>query len=247
MNITQQYIPNNTLRRSGQKNDGIKYIVCHDTGNDSASALDNADYYTRSAGVMEASAHAFIDDKGVIEVIPLDEKAWHVRYSAGIAPNVAGSYANDCSIGIELCYSTRGKFSSTEAYKNYVQYIAMLLEKYNLGTEHLVSHSQLDPTRRTDPHNALSKIGKTWEQFVSEVGAIISAPNVPQAQPITHMDITKETPQKLVFKKVTVTYDQYVNGELVNENHMVDTKLTDELKTVIKPDLVVEGWNIEIE
>jgi len=242
MNITQQYIPNNTLRRSGQKNDGIKYIVCHDTGNDSASALDNADYYTRSAGVMEASAHAFIDDKGIIEVIPLDEKAWHVRYSAGIAPNVAGSYANDCSLGIELCYSTRGKFSSTEAYKNYVEYVAMLLEKYNLGTEHLVSHSQLDPTRRTDPHNALSKIGKTWEQFVSEVGAIINSKK-------NTMDtiVTKDTPQKLVIKSVVVTYDQYTNGELVNENHPVELTLTDELKTTIKPLLVEDGYNVVLE
>src|ERR1035437_8792696 len=103
MQITQKYIPINTLRRGGEAIEKVTYIVCHDTANDGATALDNVNYYIKSADDIQASAHAFVDADGVIECIPLTEKAWHVRYNAGIAPNLYGNFANDHAIGVELC------------------------------------------------------------------------------------------------------------------------------------------------
>lgn len=174
--ITQKYLPVPSLRRSGLKLSGVKYIVCHDTANDGATALNNVNYYINSANdstIDPASAHAFVDAIGVIECVPLDEKAWHVRYNAGIAPNVAGSFANDCSIGVELCYSTKGLFDSKIAYNNYVEYIRGLCVKYGLDPRKcLVAHATLDPTRRTDPINAFGKIGKTWEMFINDVAGV---------------------------------------------------------------------------
>ena len=168
--ITAKYIPKGTKRRSGILNKGIRFIVCHDTGNDGSTALQNVDYYIKSANEVQASAHAFVDDFGVIECIPTSEKAWHVRYSATQDNDLYKGDANDFALGIELCFTTRGNFDSKKAYENYVEYMRDLCEKYSLDpTKHLVAHATLDPTRRTDPLNAFSKIGKTWENFIEDV------------------------------------------------------------------------------
>lgn len=167
--LVNKYLPTGTKRRSGVKNLGVKFIVCHDTANDGSTALQNVNYYINSANDMSASAHAFVDALGVVECIPLDEKAYHVQYQSPIDNQMFGVDANDYAIGVELCYSTKGIFSSTEAYKNYVEYIVSLMKKYNLGIDKIVGHYTLDPTRRTDPINAFTKIGKTWESFKQDI------------------------------------------------------------------------------
>lgn len=167
--ITQKLLPI-SKRRSGLKNLGIKFIVCHDTGNDGSTAIQNVDYYIKSANEMEASAHTFIDDQNIINCVPLDEKAWHVRRNVTTDNELFNADANDYSIGVELCYSSKNKFDNFKAYKNYVKYIADLCKKYNLDPKkHLVGHYKLDPTRRTDPLNAFKHINKTWLQFIVDV------------------------------------------------------------------------------
>lgn len=170
MKIEQKYLPPNTLRRPNIPILGVKFITIHDTGNDGSTALQNVNYYINSANEMEASAHSFVDDKGVIECIPQNEKAYHVRRVVSTDNSLYGVDAIDYSLGIELCFSTKGVFDSKLAYNNFVEYIRGLCTKYNLDPrKHLVGHNTLDPTRRTDPMNAFSKIGKTWEQFLNDV------------------------------------------------------------------------------
>lgn len=159
--IIQKYIPTGTKRRSGQKILGVKKIVAHDTGNLDSTAMQNVDYYIKSANEMEASAHTFIDDINIIECIPQTEKAWHVRRAV--------SNANDDALAIELCFFTDPERSKT-AYKNYVEYIKGWLQKYKLTTANIEGHYKLDPTRRTDPLNAFRRIGKTWEDFIKDLG-----------------------------------------------------------------------------
>lgn len=162
-------LPLGSKRRSGHKLEGVKYIVIHDTGNLDSTARQNVDYYKRTANDESASAHAFVDDKETLWCIPEDEIAFHVRYTAGIAPNIQGSYANDCALGIELCYFT-DLDRSRKAYKNYVTHIAGLCTKYKLNPhKDLHAHGTLDPTRRNDPFNAFQRIGKTWSDFKIDV------------------------------------------------------------------------------
>lgn len=176
ISITEKLLPVPSKRRSGIKNLGVKFIVCHDTGNDGSSANGNANYYRESANEMQSSAHYFVDDKNIICVIPENEKAWHVHYGSTVDNKTYGDDANDIALGIELCYSTKGLFDSKKAYQNYCELIAHLCEKYSINHQTgLIAHAKLDPTRRTDPINAFSKIGKTWEQFILDIGAIISS------------------------------------------------------------------------
>lgn len=169
MNITQKYLPVYTKRRPTIKILGVKFGVAHDTGNIDSTALQNVDYYIRSANEVEASAHAFVDDIQVIECIPQDEKAYHVRRSSDIDNKLFGFDAIDYAYSIELCYFTDLKRSKL-AYDNYVEYWRSICTKYKLDPlKHIVAHATLDPTRRTDPINAFSKIGKTWEMFINDL------------------------------------------------------------------------------
>lgn len=227
MQIIQKYIPINTQRRSGQKLGSVLYITAHDTANDGATAQENVDYYIKSCNDLQASAHAFVDDLGVIECVPLDEKAWHVRYNAGIAPNLPPTLANDHSIGIELCYTTRGNFDALRAYENYVTYIAGLMKTYNLKITDLVAHGTLDPTRRTDPFNALGKLGKTWDNLISDIGRALPTNQTTSMEP-TNVDGTPIV-QNLIIKSISVTYDRVENGENVQTNNTVTVTITPEL------------------
>lgn len=168
MNITK-HIPINTLRRSGQKLLGVKFIVCHDTGNLNSTAMQNVNYYIKSANEVQASAHVFIDDKDIIECIPLDEKAYHIRRSAEIDNSIYGVDAIDFALAPELCYFNDLERSKL-AYKNYVDYIKELCTKYALNpTTAIVGHYTLDPLRRMDPLNAFKRINKTWQDFIKDV------------------------------------------------------------------------------
>ena len=161
--IIQDYIKNGNSR-SGNRLTTVKGIVSHDTGNSGSTAYNNRSYFNNSQ--PSASAHTFIDDKYILEIVPLNEKAWHVRYD--MDKKLCGYYANDYLIGVELCWG--GKIDFKKAYKKYVWYHTYLCKKFNLNPKRdIYSHKQLDPKRKTDPDNALNRYGISWEQFLSDV------------------------------------------------------------------------------
>lgn len=166
-NVSQLLIPSGTKRRSGQKNLGVLFAVLHDTGNPGSTALGNAKYYTDSCNEIEASAHVFIDDKDIIEVIPLDEKAWHVMYGTPTDNIMFGDDANDVAVGIEACYG--GTINSSLVWRNVTLYLRELMHEYHLRNYHFVGHFMLDPGRKTDPQNFLKFCGKTWMDLMVEL------------------------------------------------------------------------------
>ncbi len=50
---------------------GVRFIVAHDTGNPGSTAANNVSYYERSRNDQSASAHIFVDDKEILECIPV--------------------------------------------------------------------------------------------------------------------------------------------------------------------------------
>ena len=181
--IIKDYILPNTKRRSGLKIRNVVFLTAHDTGNPNSTARQNVNYFKSSANEMSASAHTFIDDVDTIECIPLDEKAWHVWYSVDTDNKKYGVDANDCSIGIELCYFPQDKARTQKAYDNYVSYIADLCKTYKLDPLTKISgHFQLDPARKTDPMNAFNVIGKTFDGFLQDVNSKIGNTPITQAK-----------------------------------------------------------------
>lgn len=173
--IVQDYIRLGKAR-SGQKIAPVRFIVSHDTGNPGTDARRNRSHFHNNQ--PEASAHTFIDDKEILEIVPLSEKAWHVLYEKPRDNELFGDDANNCAIGVELCWG--GEINFREAYKRYVWYHAYLCQKYKLDpAKHIVSHKTLDPQRKTDPDNALNRYGITFSQFIQEVEKELSRISTP--------------------------------------------------------------------
>ncbi|HLG26334.1 MAG TPA: peptidoglycan recognition family protein [Paenisporosarcina sp.] len=187
--VSKDYLPINTSRRSGKLIDRVAFIVAHDTGNKDSSAQGNVSYYKSSANVITASAHVFIDDKAIIECIPLTEKAWHVLYSKPTDNILFGDDANDVAIGVELCYFSDSA-RTREAYKRYVWYLAHLCRLYKFDAQHITGHHILDPERKTDPVNALKTIGKTFKDLQDDVAQLITP--IKEDKPVTIPKVTDE-------------------------------------------------------
>jgi N-acetylmuramoyl-L-alanine amidase CwlA len=163
--ITHDYIKHGNAR-PGDPLRGPLFGVAHDIGDGGSTAHQNRLYFNNHQ--PPASAHVFIDDKVILVIIPLKEKAYHVQYQKPMDNLLFGDDANDAAIGVELCWG--GKINFQEAYKRYVWFWAWLCKKYNWDPhKHIVSHKKLDPQRRTDPDNALNKYGITFEQFLDDV------------------------------------------------------------------------------
>lgn len=169
--ITQDYISQGNAR-PGTAIDPIQFVVAHDTGNAGSTAYGNRNYFNNTQ--PSASAHTFIDDRVILEIIPLTEKAFHVRYNVSVDNSRYGADANDAAIGVELCWG--GSINFDEAYDRYVWYHAYLMDRYNFNPrEKIIGHSTLDPARRTDPENALNRYGISFQQFITDVEEMLAS------------------------------------------------------------------------
>lgn len=169
-------LPVPSKRRSGLRIGQMRFLVAHDTGNEGSTARQNVSYYARTSQDDSASAHLFVDDTEILECIPAltrpPEKAWHVRYDQPQDNVRFGDDANDCAIGVELCYGP--KINVDQAYIRYVWVLAELCRRFNLKADQIAGHFQLDPGRRTDPVNALSKTGRSFEGLLQDVHLALS-------------------------------------------------------------------------
>ncbi|WP_199614418.1 N-acetylmuramoyl-L-alanine amidase [Paenibacillus alkalitolerans] len=170
--IISDYITKPSKRRSGILMSKVGFVVAHDTGNKNSTAKNNVDYFKRSKNEMSASAHIFVDDKQIIECVPLltgtPEKAWHVWYDKPLDNQMYGDDANDIAAGVEYCFGDN--INANEAYKRYIWVMAYICYKYNLNpSKDIVGHMILDPQRKTDPQNGLKQSGRSYEQMLEDV------------------------------------------------------------------------------
>ena len=168
--VRQDLLPKGTKRRSGDKNNGIRFITLHDVGNAYSTAKGNVDYYRRSANEQYASAQIFIDDKEIVMCIPTSEIAYHVIYNVTTDNKIFGDDANDVAIGVELCYFPNDYARTLEAYRKYVWYNAYLAYQFKLNPyTSFIGHHLLDPKRKVDPNNALKVLKKTYTQLLVDI------------------------------------------------------------------------------
>lgn len=129
MDYRQDHIPRGT---PNNRRPGLamvpEYITIHNTGNASSTAANERAWLTNPRNTAEASYQIVVDDKEVIECIPLNESAWHAGDGNG-----AG---NRKSIGIEICES--GDYA--KALDNAAVLVARLLRERGWGTDRLRRH-----------------------------------------------------------------------------------------------------------
>ncbi|CAM3493879.1 MULTISPECIES: peptidoglycan recognition protein family protein [Saccharibacillus] len=180
--IERRYIAKRSNTRPGLRltTGTPAFFVAHDTGNPGAGAESHYRYFNALTD-RSASAHTFIDDTKILEIIPAGtdtdpaEKAWHVLYNVKADNERFGYDANDAALGVELCYG--GRINFEEAYKRFVWYLAFCCKKWNKDPRLFIpSHKQLDPARKIDCDNALRSGGRTLKELIADVTAELAQP-----------------------------------------------------------------------
>ena len=133
-------------------------IVVHNTAND-APAENEISYMLNND--FEVSYHYAVDDREIVQGLPLDRNAWASGDGHG-AGNMEG-------IHIEICYSLSGGPKFAAAEKNAAEFIASLLQQYGWGVDKVTKHQDYDG--KYCPHRTLD-LG--WTRFVNMVKGYLS-------------------------------------------------------------------------
>lgn len=213
--IERKYIANGKAR-SGQSINKVRFLVAHETANNSANADAHFNYFNNNQ--PNASAHTFIDDCKVLEIVPLWEKAWHVHYDKPVDNKLFGDDANDCAIGVELCRT--GDFA--KAYDRYVWYFAYLCKKFALDPrKHIVSHKTLDPQRRSDPESWLNPNGVTWANFINHVADYYARWDVKPAPTYALDEVPAKSPHTYRLAKFVDTSDPKLIDQFKKDGYRI--------------------------
>lgn len=149
--IQRKISPYNYSSRNGNS---IKYIALHYTGNKDDTAKNNVDYF--NGGNRNASAHYFVDDNSIWQVVEDRNSAWSVG-------DGKGSYGitNQNSISIEMCCNSSGVISE-KTENNAIELVKQLMSKYNVSINNVVRH--YDASRKVCPNWSANNWSR-WANF----------------------------------------------------------------------------------
>ena len=138
----------------------VQYIVMHYTANNGDTAQNNCDYYHRVGG-LQASAHYFVDEYGVMQSVREGDTAWHCGARAYWHPECR----NDNSIGIEMCSRKRADgryYIKPETVANAAALAKDIMQRYGIDTDHVLRH--YDVTGKRCPMPWVDEPAQ-WEAF----------------------------------------------------------------------------------
>lgn len=142
------------------RNTKPKYIVIHYVGAVS-TAKNNADYfYSKYRG---ASAHYFVDENEIWQVVDDLDSAWHVGSN-----KYYNNVRNSNSIGIEMCVKKKnGKWYFEEkTVKNTIELVKAKMKQYNIPLSNVCRH--YDVTHKTCPQPYVADV-KAWNNFLKQL------------------------------------------------------------------------------
>ena len=134
-----------------------KYIVIHYVGAVS-TAKANADYFY--AVNRKASAHYFVDENEIYQVVREGDSSWHC--------GTTGTYYSNCrnsnSIGIEMCcFNNNGTLDVSEkVIEKTIELTKELMVKYNIPVENVIRH--YDVTHKCCPAPFVNNLSR-WNDF----------------------------------------------------------------------------------
>lgn len=156
MNIKQNLLSKEKYELKCPYSMSPKWIVIHNTAND-ASAKDEINYMINNSSPV--SYHYAVDDKEIIQGLPLDRNAFHC------GDGIFGD-GNRYGIGIEICYSKSGGTRFIQAEKNAARLVAKLLKQYGWGIEKVRRHYDFSPYKQECPHRSMMM---GWQRFLDMV------------------------------------------------------------------------------
>ncbi|MEG0593122.1 MAG: N-acetylmuramoyl-L-alanine amidase [Coprobacillus sp.] len=224
MKINKMITPYKKTTMNNKKN---KYIVIHYVGGVS-SAKNNCIYYNRK-DARDASAHYFVDDTGVYQLVEDKDAAWH----CGATSYKHKECRNSNSIGIEMCLKKdgAGKLYVTESTIEIVgQLVRELMDKYNIDKTHIIRH--FDVTGKLCPNcNGLLN-DATWIKFrdrISKNTTIKPAPTpTPKPSPAPKPSINNKV------RDLQIAINKDLKSKLVIDGIMGPKTMQEMKKIVIK-------------
>lgn len=132
----------------------VEYIVIHDTGNTTDSDEANANYFV--TGTRNASAHYFVDDDSITQVVKDSDGAFHCGDGHG-----QYGITNRNSLGIEMCRVNGTVTSKTEA--NTIEIVKAKMKQYNVPLSKVVRH--YDASRKNCPSSFSANNWARWNAF----------------------------------------------------------------------------------
>lgn len=172
-----------------------EFIVVHNTAND-ASAQNEVKYMISNNN--QVSFHFAVDDKEVVQGLPLDRNAW----ACGDGANGKG---NRKGIQIEICYSKSGGVRFENAEKNAAKFIAQLLKERGWGVDKVKKHQ--DFSNKYCPHRTLDK---GWASFVNMVKDYLNELNKP-----TQVNQTKTFLVEIICNELNIRQQADFNSKVV--------------------------------
>jgi N-acetylmuramoyl-L-alanine amidase len=119
------------------------FVIIHHTAQDSLQQTVKTFTLTRT----QVSAHYIIGDDGeVVQMLNDYLRAWH----GGNASWGKNSDINSASIGIELDNNGSEPFSEAQI-NSLLALLSRLKKEYNIPTQNIIAHSDIAPTRKSDP------------------------------------------------------------------------------------------------
>lgn len=113
----------------------IKYIVIHYTAGANDKAWQNANYFRNE--FRGASAHYFVDETSIYQVVDDKDVAWSVGKNYG-TNNLFGTVTNYNSISIEMCGTNSAVGPKT--FDTTVELTKQLMKKYNIPANNVYRH-----------------------------------------------------------------------------------------------------------
>ena len=131
-----------------------EFITVHNTYND-ATAENEVAYMIRNDN--QVSFHIAVDDKEVVQGLPLERNAW--------ACGDGNGSGNSKSISVEICYSLSGGDRYYKAEDNAAIVVAQLMKQYNIPISKVRTHQSW--SGKYCPHRMLAE-GR-WNNFIERV------------------------------------------------------------------------------
>lgn len=172
-----------------------EFIVVHNTAND-ATAANEVKYMISNNN--QVSFHFAVDDKEIVQGLPLDRNAW----ACGDGANGKG---NRKGIQIEICYSKSGGARFENAEKNAAKFIAQLLKERGWGVDKVKKHQ--DFSNKYCPHRTLDK---GWASFVNMVKDYLNELNKP-----TQVNQTKTFLVEIICNELNIRQQADFNSKVV--------------------------------
>lgn len=145
---------------SSRRGSPVRFLVVHDTGNPAPTADAYRHYLYFNGGDRRSSAHFFVDDMEIVQIVALNHAAWHVGDGRG-----RYGITNRNSVGIELCIHQGSDREKTKANARLL--LRLLLRECGLPKSAVVRH--FDASRKICPRSMSGNDWAEWKDFTSRI------------------------------------------------------------------------------